>query len=55
MIAFEHVSVQYAGAPAPSLHDVTLEIPEGELVLVVGPTGSGIRGPPAAMWMWRRC
>lgn len=41
MITFEHVSVQYAGAPAPSLHDVTLEIPEGELVLVVGPTGSG--------------
>ncbi|MGO4663178.1 ABC transporter ATP-binding protein [Terrabacter sp. 2TAF16] len=41
MITFEHVSVQYADAPAPSLHDVTLGIPEGELVLVVGPTGSG--------------
>ena len=41
VITFEHVSVQYADAPAPSLHDVTLEIPEGELVLVVGPTGSG--------------
>ena len=41
MITFEHVSVQYAGAPAPSLHDVTLAVPEGELVLVVGPTGSG--------------
>lgn len=41
MITFEHVSVQYADAPAPSLHDVSLEIPEGELVLVVGPTGSG--------------
>ena len=41
MITFDHVSVTYAGAPAPSLHDVTLEIPEGELVLVVGPTGSG--------------
>ena len=41
MITFEHVSVQYAGAPTPSLHDVTLEVPEGELVLVVGPTGSG--------------
>jgi energy-coupling factor transport system ATP-binding protein len=41
VITFEHVSVQYAGAPTPSLHDVTLEVPEGELVLVVGPTGSG--------------
>ena len=41
MITFERVSVQYADAPAPSLHDVSLEIPEGELVLVVGPTGSG--------------
>ena len=41
MITFERVSVQYADAAAPSLHDVSLEIPEGELVLVVGPTGSG--------------
>jgi energy-coupling factor transport system ATP-binding protein len=41
VITFDRVSVRYAGAPAPSLHDVTLEIPEGELVLVVGPTGSG--------------
>lgn len=41
MITFEHASVTYAGAQAPSLVDVTLEIPEGELVLVVGPTGSG--------------
>jgi energy-coupling factor transport system ATP-binding protein len=41
VITFEHVSVQYAGAPTPSLHDVTLAVPEGELVLVVGPTGSG--------------
>ncbi|MBB2984973.1 ABC transporter ATP-binding protein [Terracoccus luteus] len=41
MISFEHVGVTYAGASAPALHDVTLEVPEGELVLVVGPTGSG--------------
>ncbi|RKT77769.1 energy-coupling factor transport system ATP-binding protein [Terracoccus luteus] len=41
MIGFEHVGVTYAGASAPALHDVTLEVPEGELVLVVGPTGSG--------------
>lgn len=41
MIIFDHVTVHYADAPAPSLRDVTLRIPEGELVLVVGPTGSG--------------
>ena len=41
MITFDHVTVHYADAPAPSLRDVTLRIPEGELVLVVGPTGSG--------------
>jgi energy-coupling factor transporter ATP-binding protein EcfA2 len=41
VISFEHVGVTYAGASAPALHDVTLEVPEGELVLVVGPTGSG--------------
>ncbi|MDV3220775.1 ABC transporter ATP-binding protein [Intrasporangium sp.] len=41
MITFDHVTVRYADAAEPSLVDVTLEIPEGELVLVVGPTGSG--------------
>ncbi|MEO7132060.1 MAG: ATP-binding cassette domain-containing protein, partial [Dermatophilaceae bacterium] len=41
MITFDHVTLHYAGAPVPSLRDVTLEIPEGEFVLVVGPTGSG--------------
>ena len=41
MISFDQVSVRYADAAAPSLRDVTLQVPEGELVLVVGPTGSG--------------
>ncbi|GAA6525788.1 ATP-binding cassette domain-containing protein [Intrasporangium sp. DVR] len=41
MIVFDHVTVRYADADEPSLRDVTLTIPEGELVLVVGPTGSG--------------
>ncbi|QDO87450.1 ATP-binding cassette domain-containing protein [Ornithinimicrobium ciconiae] len=41
MIRFEDVSVTYVGAPRPALRDVTLELPEGELVLVVGRTGAG--------------
>jgi energy-coupling factor transport system ATP-binding protein len=45
VITFDHVSVQFADSRGsterPSLRDVTLQIPEGELVLVVGPTGSG--------------
>ena len=43
MIRFEHVTVTYADAPAPVLRDVDLDVPEGELCLVVGPTGSGSR------------
>lgn len=41
MISFEHVSITYTGATTPVLVDVNLQIPEGELVLVVGRTGSG--------------
>lgn len=41
MITFDHVSVTYPEADAPVLDDVNLHIPEGELVLVVGKTGSG--------------
>ena len=41
MIRFEGVSVRYAGATDPTLHGVDLEVPEGELALVVGRTGSG--------------
>jgi energy-coupling factor transport system ATP-binding protein len=40
-IRFEDVSVTYEGADRPTLHGVELDIPEGELVLVVGETGSG--------------
>ncbi|KRF11406.1 cobalt ABC transporter ATP-binding protein [Nocardioides sp. Soil797] len=41
MIRFEHVSVTYSGASAPTLSDVELHVPEGEMVLVMGRTGSG--------------
>jgi energy-coupling factor transport system ATP-binding protein len=39
VIVFEAVTVAYAGTTA--LRDASFTIPEGELVLVVGPTGSG--------------
>ncbi|HEY8171304.1 MAG TPA: ATP-binding cassette domain-containing protein [Candidatus Limnocylindria bacterium] len=41
MISFDRVSVTYHGAAHPTIRDVTLEIGEGELWLVAGPTGSG--------------
>ncbi len=41
MIRFDDVTVTYDGSPAPVLSHVDLHIPEGELVLVVGRTGTG--------------
>ncbi len=41
MIRFESVTFTYQDASDPTLHDVSFEVPEGELALVVGPTGSG--------------
>ncbi|MFH9293536.1 ATP-binding cassette domain-containing protein [Streptomyces sp. NPDC017520] len=41
MIRFERVSVRYEGTEHPTLSDVDLTVPEGELVLLVGPSGVG--------------
>ena len=41
MIRFDNVSFTYTDAPRPTLHRVTLDIPEGELCVVVGETGTG--------------
>ncbi|MFJ9723236.1 ABC transporter ATP-binding protein [Streptomyces sp. NPDC101209] len=41
MIRFEDVSVTYDGAAEPALAGVDFEVPEGELVLLVGPSGTG--------------
>ena len=41
MIRLDRVTVTYPETDRPVLRDVDLEIPEGELCVVVGPTGSG--------------
>ncbi|MFF3391181.1 ABC transporter ATP-binding protein [Streptomyces sp. NPDC002669] len=41
MIRFEQVSVRYEGMERPTLSGVDLTVPEGELVLLVGPSGVG--------------
>ncbi|MGW6908215.1 ABC transporter ATP-binding protein [Streptomyces sp. NPDC054940] len=41
MIRFENVSVTYDGATEPTVQGVDFEVPEGELVLLVGPSGVG--------------
>ncbi|MFB6523241.1 ATP-binding cassette domain-containing protein [Streptomyces sp. NPDC056401] len=41
MIHFEDVSVTYEGAAAPSLAHADFTLPEGELTLLVGPSGVG--------------
>ncbi|MFD4788869.1 ABC transporter ATP-binding protein [Streptomyces sp. NPDC058459] len=41
MIRFEDVSVTYDGAAGPTVQGVDLQVPEGELVLLVGPSGVG--------------
>ncbi|MEV8085987.1 ABC transporter ATP-binding protein [Streptomyces nigra] len=41
MIRFENVSVTYDGAAGPTVRGVDFEVPEGELVLLVGPSGVG--------------
>lgn len=41
MLAFDHVSYTYPGAPTPALHDLSLTIAEGEFVLLAGASGAG--------------
>ena len=41
MIEFRDVSVRFDGRDAPAIDGATFTVPEGELVLAVGPTGSG--------------
>ncbi|MEU6907959.1 ATP-binding cassette domain-containing protein [Streptomyces coeruleorubidus] len=41
MIRFEDVSVTYDGAGEPTVQGIDFEVPEGELVLLAGPSGVG--------------
>ncbi|MFD7243572.1 ABC transporter ATP-binding protein [Streptomyces massasporeus] len=41
MIRFEDVSVTYDGASEPTVRGIDFEVPEGELVLLAGPSGVG--------------
>ncbi|MCN9243588.1 ATP-binding cassette domain-containing protein [Streptomyces sp. RY43-2] len=41
MIRFENVSVTYDGAAEPAVQGIDFTVPEGELVLLVGPSGTG--------------
>ena len=40
-IAFDRVTFSYPGADEPSINELSLEIPHGETLAVVGPNGSG--------------
>jgi ATP-binding cassette subfamily B protein len=40
-VELREVTFGYAGAPAPTLHDVSLDVPAGTTVALVGATGSG--------------
>jgi energy-coupling factor transporter ATP-binding protein EcfA2 len=41
MIRFEHLSYHYPGSELPVLRDLSLEVEEGEFLLVIGPSGAG--------------
>src|SRR5687768_12991275 len=40
-IAFEHVTKRFPTATHPAVDDVTLEVPQGSLVVLLGPSGCG--------------
>src|SRR5215217_5614514 len=40
-IDFRSVTKQYPGAPAPAVDNLTLEVPAGEICVLVGPSGCG--------------
>jgi osmoprotectant transport system ATP-binding protein len=41
VVAFEHVTKRYPGTDAPAVNDLSLEIPAGDICVLVGPSGCG--------------
>ena len=41
MICFDHVTKRYEGGTHPAVDDLSLEIPEGQTVVLIGPSGCG--------------
>jgi len=41
VVAFEHVTKRYPGSEAPAVDDLSLEVPAGEVCVLVGPSGCG--------------
>jgi osmoprotectant transport system ATP-binding protein len=40
-LVFDHVSKTYPGSDEPVIHDLSLEVPAGEICVLVGPSGCG--------------
>jgi osmoprotectant transport system ATP-binding protein len=40
-VRYEHVTKRYPGQDAPAIQDLTLEVPAGQICVLVGPSGSG--------------
>ena len=41
MISFDHVTKTYEGTSRPAVDGLTLDVPEGETVVIIGPSGCG--------------
>ena len=41
VVRYEHVTKRYPGTDAPAVEDLNLEVPAGEICVIVGPSGCG--------------